>query len=282
LLKSQLETVRSQKPFTAAIDLTKGKIASRLYLEEYGIPCWTDFSIGRIREAAKVELPTSGHVVSHNAEELREALKGHDLSHTLVLDDTSFSGSTSLIVEHLLRQAFPDRSIDFTHGFLILNKGQLGLSVGAKQRLLASGSGAIEGMSMETPRDDGWHIFDMVKQHNLQEHLRAVRELLAIVSKDGLKDLATSFLADEGNLKTLFPELLTTEELELRRKLGRFVTSKHLNGDFHVRNPQLLPSIIGQKHLLPPHEWRLSQDETYEILEELGNMAIEGGKINES
>ena len=65
---------------------------------------------------------------------------------------------------------------------------------------------------------------------------------------------------------------LSTDELESRRKLGRFITSRQLTGDFHVRNPQLLPNIIGQGHLLQPDEWRAGEDQTFETLEKLGKL----------
>lgn len=225
--------------------------------------------MSRIRQATKIDLPTSGHIVSHNADEVRAALKNQNLSRILVLDDTSFSGSTNLIIEDLVKKAFPDRRIDFTHGFLILNTGNLGPNPGAKQRLFANGDRALGGLEMQTPRDDGWHFFDLVKQQDLENHLLAVSEILTLLGQPNFEHLASAFLSDENILKLVFPNIFTTEELEQRRSEGHFIGNSKLNGDFHVRNPQLMPNIIGQGHLLPPEDWQGSQKEAFALLIQL-------------
>jgi hypothetical protein len=184
-----------------------------------------------------------------------------------------------VVVEDLVRNAFPDRTVNFTHGFLILNTGNLGPHLGAKQRLEANGSSTVGGMEMRTPRDDGWHFFDMVKQNNLSEHLTAAMDLTRIHAQPDGEDLAKEFMADQANLRLIFPNMLTHDVLIAKQKLGHFVTSRVLNGDLHVRNPQLLPNIVAQGHLLPPAEWKQGETETLAHLINLAKL-ISGGTDN--
>lgn len=237
------------------VDLTRGKLSARLKLPE-ALPVVTDFSIGRIRQAGEPGLPTTGHLLSHNTEELHEVLGDTETSHVLVLDDTAFSGTTSLIFEQLLRQALPKRTIRFTHGFLILNEGVLGEKPGAKQRLNQLGSWAIGGTSMRTPQDDGWHFFDMVEQKNFDAHIDATMKLLHAPEQRPTTE----------DIQQLFPDILTHDELVGAQNAGHFVTNTQINGELHVRNPQLIPSIVQQGHLMPPQAWRDGEDATIKQL----------------
>lgn len=235
------------------VDITKGNLSTRIHLSE-DLPTINNFSIGRIRQADKSGLPTTGHLLSHNAEELREALGDTNTDHVLVLDDTSFSGTTSIIFEQLLRRALSERTVQCTHGFLILNEGKLGESPGAKQRLNKLGSWAIGGTSMHTPKDDGWHFFDMVEQTDFDSHISATMKLLHTPDQEQTAE----------DLQRLFPSTLTHNELVRAQKTGHFVTSTQINGELHVRNPQLMPDIIKQGHLLHPRDWRAGEAATIE------------------
>lgn len=226
------------------------------------LPTITNFSIGRIRQADGKGLPTTGHILSHSPEELRETLEYVDTSHMLVLDDTSFSGTTSIIFERLVRQAFPDRGIQFTHGFLILNDGRLGNEMGAKQRLERLGSVAVGGMAMHTPVDDGWHFFDMVEQANFSSHIDVVLEMLH--SPDGRLPVS--------KLPVLFPEFVTHDELVAAQKVGRFIAQRVIEGELHVRNPQLLPNVVAEGHLLHPRDWRDGHETTVEHLKSMNKI----------
>lgn len=274
-LQETLTTIHKQDPFTTVVDLTRGKLRKKLQLDD-DVPTWDTFSIGRIRQATKPELPTSGHLLSHNPEEIRTALANISTDHVLVLDDTSFSGTTSSIVENLLRQAFPEKQTRFTHGFLILNEGTLGKAPGAKERIAALGSKAVGGMAMHTPHDNGWHFFDIVKQRNIDEHLAATLQAITAATQE---EQNNSGGVDEDTLRLLFPDALTQEALHAAQKMGRFVASSHINGDLHVRNPQSLPNIVAQGHLLPPHKWRAGEKETIEHLQTL-HKTIEGAADN--
>lgn len=264
-LENEIRLVKKENPPTLVIDLTRGKLSSFLPSLSQ-IPQWNSFSIGRIREATKLDLPTSGHIISHNIEEMREELINIDTSHILVLDDTSFSGTTSLLVEGLLKQSFPDRSIQFTHGFLITNTGKLGIKNGAFDQLQNNGSQVISGMRMETPRDDGWHFFDIVNQDHIENHFAVVQEILRLFQLPNYEQMATIFLSNEEVLNMMFPQLMRADDLRNQQKSGHFLARKEINQGFHVRNPQLLPNIIGQNHLLKPDEWKASSDEVFALL----------------
>lgn len=268
-LDRKIAREQQHHPITLVIDLTKGNMSSKLLLISEKIPCWNGFSMSRVRQATKIELPTSGHIISHNPEEIRAELQDQNLNHILVLDDTSFSGSTNLIIENLVKTAFPDRDISFTHGFLILNTGDLGPNPGALQRLTRTGVTAVGGHEMFTPKDDGWHFFDLVKQDDLENHLLAVSELLELLTQPQFEELATGFLSDENMVALLFPSIFTTQELEQKRSVGHFVGNSKLSGEFHVRNPQLLPNIIGQGHLLPQEEWQGTKQQVFNLLLQL-------------
>lgn len=263
-----------RKPFNFVIDLTGGEILKHMKRLK-GVPSWIDFSMSRVRQATDISLPTSGHLLSHNKEEMESILDGQNLENVLVFDDTSFSGSTSLIVEDLIRNAGVSKS-SFTHGFLILNTGDLGPNPGASTRFEESKSKAISGMEMKTPRDDGWHFFDLVKQENLSEHLVVVKQLLSFLGEPNFSSLASSILVNEESLKLLFPKMITTEVLEGLRSSGHFVGDKKLEGKFHVKNPQLFHTIVGQGHLLSPEDWKKQPDEVFELLIKLSKILKKG------
>lgn len=246
---------QQERPFTFVIDLSRGALSQRL-TSIANVPTWKTLSIGRIREANQIALPTSGHLLSHSVDEMRAVLEKADVSEVLVLDDTSFSGVTSLLLEDLMRKAFPERKMKFTHGFLILNKGLLGPQPGAKHQIEKSGSSVLAGMEMVTPIDDGWHFFDMVQPQAAADHFLALKEFLELMNQSGFENLAALALSDESMLQALFPQLIATDVIRDLQQSGHFIARGPLRGDFHVRNPQLLPNIIGQDHVLEPKHWR--------------------------
>ena len=267
--------MHQQKEFTFAIDLTRGHLTESISMLN-SLEQLNQFSISRIRQATDVDLPTTGHLLSHNIEEIRAFLVNQNLDNTLVLDDTSFSGSTSLLVEKLIKKAFPKRNINFTHGFLILNRGTLGKHCGAKERLNKAGSKTVAGMEMATPRDDGWHFFDMLNQSDIENHLLVVEEIIKLMAEAEFKQLAGAFLAKENNLALMFPQLIAKEELLALEKTGHFITNTIINGDFHVRNPQLLPNIIGQNHLIHPEFWQTPATEAFALLIKINHLLTKG------
>jgi hypothetical protein len=274
-LETKLGELDQKKPFTFVIDLTRGQLSKRISMLD-SLDQLNELSISRVRQATDIDLPTTGHLLSHNVEEIRNLLIGQSLDHVLVLDDTSFSGSTSLLVEDLLGKAFPEKNINFTHGFLILNSGTLGKNPGAKERLSKANSRTVSGMEMKTPRDDGWHFFDMVNQANIENHLLVVKELISLMAQSEFKQLASTFLAKENNLKFMFPQLVAKEDLLDLQKSGHFVAKAEIIGDFHVKNPQLLANIIGQNHLMSPEFWQTPATEAFALLIKINHLLKKG------
>lgn len=251
-LNGKLQSTNTDRPFSGVIDLTRGHMIDQLQRLGFpaDIPAVTDVSIGRVRQADKPGLPTTGHHISHNREELANAIENIDTSHMLVLDDTAFSGTTSLLLEEQVRSARPERAISFTHGFLILNEGFLGEHPGAAQRIKSVGSTAIGGMMMQTPTHDGWHFFDMIDQPNFAEHI----SLAIDVAHQPQRQLSRS------EQSVLFPKNFSKDSLKAAEQSGHFIIHKPIEGELHVRNPQLLPSIIEAGHILHPSEWKSSKD----------------------
>jgi hypothetical protein len=274
ILDKEVDGLMGEIPITQVIDLSGGNIASRLAsIKGAGLPSWNEFSMSRIRCADEPELPTSGHTVSHSRQELRETLLEQDLSHVLVLDDTSFTGNTSMLIEQLINRAFPDRTIDFSHGFLILNEGRIGDNPGAKGRL----SRAIGGLAMHTPREDGWHIFDIIRQPNLERHLETVYKLL-LAQRSGSESAIHEIFANEAMVRLLFPHLLTKQEMQKKERADRFIASTAISGRFHTANPQLLPNIVKCGHLLPIDEWSNGPEHVFDTLLQLGKLfSVEEG-----
>ncbi len=240
------------------------------------IPQWKHFSLSRIRQALGTDLPTSGHLLSHSCEEIQASLENIDTSHVLVLDDTSFSGSTSLLVEKVIKKALPQRNISFTHGFLIANSGKLGSADGALKRIRKSGSHIVAGMEMHTPRDDGWHFFDMVNQQQIEDHLEIVKEVLRLIGLSKSEQMLNAFLQDNKIQSKLFPQFLTADDLLDQQKQGRFIAQNEIGEGWFVRNPQLLPSIIQQNHLLRPEKWNVRIDEVFSLLIQINRLLQKG------
>lgn len=257
-LNESLQKINKVRPFSGIIDLTHGKMIKHLHNAGFptDIKTTRSLSLSRLRQADKPGLPTTGHLITHNREELVWATEKLDTSHVLVLDDTAFSGTTSLLLEKQVRSARPERTINFTHGFLILNEGTLGERPGAKQRIASVGSTAVGGMMMQTPIHDGWHFFDMIDQANFEEHITLAIE----VASDPSRKLSAS------EKSVLFPNTLPADVLKDIEKRGWFITDKPIEGGLSVCNPQLLPSIVEAGHILHPNEWKISKKEAIQNL----------------
>lgn len=211
----------------------------------------------RIRRIDDGSLSTTGHDVSLSAERLRGQLQKKDASRVLVLDDTSFSGATSLLAEEVLESAGIAQH-GITHGFMIANAGELAPGVpGALQKL----GSAVVGHAMKTPRDDGWHIFDIVQQEDLATHLG---------------DLQHALHHPECEAR-LFSRAISGDELRKKQRAGTFIAN---NGSdmqgLHSKNPQLLPRIVQAGHMNPPNKWHGGEDAVFSLLLEIGQIIRNG------
>lgn len=256
-LPSLDEQLSETRP-TLAIDLTGGKIAPRLSSLD-DVPQWTDLHFSRVRRTDDGSLHTTGHIVSRSPEQIAQELQRVDTSRVLLLDDTSFSGTTNHLAERSLRTAFAGHSVDVEHGFLIANGGDLGPNVpGAIPRLGRVAAGHI----MRTPHDDGWHIFDIVQQPDLEQHLAVVQHALHHPECES----------------KIFSGTLTSDELRTRAQDGAFIANGKIKGSEHTRNPQLLSKIVAAGHLEPVKKWRGDEDEVFKTLLAMGKI-LEGDEL---
>lgn len=273
-MQNKIQQLHKEQSFSLAIDLTDGNVSQLIQLDD-SIETINDFHVSRVRDVTKPDLPTTGHLISHTVNELSELLESKDMSNVLLLDDTSFSGTTTMQVEKLVRQIVGNGG-RFTHGFLILNNGELGTSPGAKRAIQSIGGRAVGGIEMHTPDDDGWHFFDIVKQTNIDDHLLALRGLLRVAGTSDFENRAAQMLRDPDTIETLFPHRIPTDQLRDKQKQGKFLARGAITGTFHSTNPQLLPNIIQQGHITPPDRWKMGEIETLASLVRLHKLVMKG------
>lgn len=247
-LNQQLDGVDA----SLVIDMTGGDIASQLPALD-DTPQWNGLHLSRIRRTDDCSLDTTGHTRSVSALEIAEALNDQDTSRIILLDDTSFSGNTNILAERALKEALQGREIALQHAFLIANEGDLAPGVpGAFSRL----GSVLAGHRMSTPRDDGWHVFDIVQQPDLDRHIA----------------LLQAALHTSGNERGLFPGGFSTGELNHLQTQGKFVAANgHIDGEWHTKNPQLLPRIIAAGHVEPIDKWA-NENEVFDTLLRMGEL----------
>lgn len=211
-----------------------------------------EFRLSRIREASSPSLPTSGHIASLTESERTRLSIQADLSKPLILDDTSFSGNTSLITMKLLN-IDPEKT---THGFLSLNEGVFGEEgeiPGAKIKLESIGSSTFSGMTFKTPIDDGWHVTDTWNHPKLKESLVVSRLIQEIMQSHGIDSPEAKAIWKSEVFKT--SQFLNRIEPQMTRSLineGRLISTDHqrlLNGEVHTTNPLLWISPYFIKHI---------------------------------
>lgn len=232
--------------------MTGGNIASRLpALKE--TPQWHGLHFSRIRRTDDGSLDTTGHTVSMSAAQIREALSHHDTSSLLLMDDTSFSGTTNALAERMLKEAFLENEGAITHGFLIANEGSLGPGIqGAIGRLGL----VLAGHRMSTPRDDGWHIFDIVQHPDLERHLENLQRALHCPEHEG----------------ELFANSVSSSDLRRLQSEEKFVANQEeINGEWHIKNPQPLPRIVAAGHVKPIKNWH-DENEVFDTLLRMGKI----------
>lgn len=154
--------------------------------------------------------------------------------------------------------------MDITHGLLIANKGNLGDQPGATQRL----DKVITAATMHTPQDDGWHIFDILPAENTAGHLAEVQRALHANDQEWQGLLARNIL---------FPGTHTSVQLRELQNRDHFIASAEMSEGLHMKNPQLLMTMIAQGHIDPPHKWRMPEDEVFTLLQQMAE-DLHGGK----
>lgn len=207
------------------------------------------FSLSRVRVVSSPKLETTGYVMDMSQREINERRSEIDLTRPLIIDDTSFSGWTS-------RKTMDLWGIDpknTTHAFLMANTGMLGDNKGAVDSLRDLGGKVIFDLDIKSPEDDSWHIKDLYQSNQLTAAIDLSIGFKQILDKYGLdSEVAKQFLNNEEVASVLFPERLTSEQIQTLINEKRFIFSNNAvlrDGEIHSRNPFLWVSPYFQAHV---------------------------------
>ena len=236
--------------FTTMIDLTGGWLSESLRGIFPSTPIIDDFHLSRVRDVSDPELHTTGHTISLSREQIQDRTHQFDFSHTLILDDVSFSGLSSDVTMKLFGLT-PERT---THGFLIVNDGSLGPTPGARQRLESTGGNVAAGFTMNTSEgDDGWHIKDFIAHPQLERMLGASIIVQELFEQDGKgSHIAQRLFENEAMRQIFFPHAVNINELSRMEKEGLFIPNVNhapKEGSIHTTNPTLLISPYVLEHI---------------------------------
>jgi hypothetical protein len=255
--------------FSTIIDLTdNGWLSASLHGLFPATPVIKELHISRVREVSNPELPTSGHIINLNPAQIGNFKGKFDLRKTLIVDDVSFSGSSS----ELTMKLFGLNPKETSNGFLITNIGELGPNNGAKSRLENLGSRVFTGQILNTSEnEDGWHIKDFVQHPTLERSLGLIVTIHEIIQKDGKdSELLKRLFGTEALRVILFPSALSFEKIKLLQKEGRFMlpqgkTLESLTEGMHTTNPTLLTSPYFLGHV-SSESFRANLDRVSEII----------------
>jgi len=239
--------------FSTIIDLTDNGWLSFSLNNLFPLtPVIRDLHISRVREVSNPELPTSGHIINLSPKQIDTLKRRFDFRKPLILDDVSFSGSSSELTMKLFGLN-PERT---TNAFLITNIGELGPNPGAKTKLESLGSNVFTGKCLNTSEnEDGWHIKDFVQHPSLERSLGLVVTIHEIIEKDGKDSELLKRLFKTDSLKEiLFPFALDFSIFQRLQKEGLFIISEGkgletLREGMHTTNPTLLTSPYFLRHV---------------------------------
>lgn len=239
--------------FSTIVDLTdNGWLSSSLRTLFPATPVIKELHISRVRDVSNPELPTSGHIVNLNPWQIKDIRNSFDLTKTLIVDDVSFSGSSSEIAMEL----FGLNHEKTTNGFLITNIGELGPNPGARTKLESLGSRIFTGQTLNTSEnEDGWHIKDFVQHPTLERSLGLIVTIHEIILKDGKdSELLKRLFQTEALKEILFPFALTHEKIQRLQTEGKFrlpegKNIESLTKGMHTTNPTLLTSPYFLRHI---------------------------------
>lgn len=258
--------------FSAIVDLTdNGWLSTSLHNIFPFTPVIKELHISRVRNVSDPELPTSGHIVNLNPFQIEEIKRRVDFRKTLIVDDVSFSGSSSELAINL----FGLNPRTTSNGFLITNIGELGPNHGAKTKLESLGSQVFTGQILNTSEnEDGWHIKDFVQHPTLERSLGLIVTIHEIIKNDGKdSELLKRLFQTEALRGILFPFALPFGNINLLQKEGRFILPKgkvleSLSEGMHTTNPTLLTSPYFLGHI-DSDKFRKNLNNVAEIIHEI-------------
>ena len=243
--------LKDQK-FTTVMDLTGWLFPSLKDLFP-NTATFEGFSLSRVRVISSPNLETSGYTVSMSPTEISNTKLGLNMEKTLIVDDTTFTGWTSLKTMELWRLD-PKNT---THAFLIANTGMLNPEHGVKgavKELQSHGSNVILGHELTTPQDDGWHLKDLHQHKNLVKAFELGLDILQLIDTEGHEsENLKGMLKNEIVLNTIFPNRLSTNEINQMISEGKFIPSGKvdlkIDGLIHTKNPLLWASRYFMEHI---------------------------------
>lgn len=247
-IKPLANTLKKER-FSVAIDLTGGWLSASL-IDILKVPVINQLHLSRVREVSNPALPTSGHVLNCDRGILQQLKEGFDFSKPLILDDVSFSGSSTVLVMKLLGL----NPKETTNGFLLTNIGDLGPQPGAKSKIESFNSKLFTGQTLNTSEnEDGWHIKDFVQHPFLERSLGLVVTIHEIIQKDGGdSEILRRLFKTQALRDVLFPFALNFQQLNKLFMEGKFIPTKSMDSlreGMHTTNPTLLTSPYFLRHV---------------------------------
>lgn len=249
---SKISSGLQDQKFTTIIDLT-GWLSPSLKGIFPSTPIIDTFSLSRVRVVSSPNLETSGYTITMNRDEIANCKKSFDTERTLVVDDTTFTGWTSLKTMELWGLE-PNTT---THAFLIANTGLLDEQngvLGAVKNLESNGSSVVFGHELSTPNDDGWHLKDLHQHPNISQAFDMGVTILKLIENEGHESqIVKSTLQSEAVINTIFPSRYSTQQLAKMANEGRFIPSGKIDlkdeNLVHTKNPLLWASRYFRQHI---------------------------------
>ncbi len=243
--------LQNQK-FTTIMDLT-GWLSPSLEGLFPSTPIINKFSLSRVRVVSSPNLETSGYTVTMNQNEISKQKETLDMQRTLIVDDTTFTGWTSLKTMELW--GLDPKTT--THAFLIANTGMLDQKngiMGAVRNLKSNGSKVVFGHELSTPSEDGWHLKDLHQHRNIMKAFDMGLTILKLIENEGYESkVVKSVLQDEAVLNTIFPERYSTTQIKEMISDGKFISSGKVDLEdedlVHTKNPLLWASRYFKEHI---------------------------------
>jgi hypothetical protein len=245
------DQIQHQK-YTTIMDLT-GWLSPSLKCLFPSTPIINQFSLSRVRVVSSPNLETSGYTVSMNCNEIYQQKQQLDMDRTLIVDDTTFTGWTSLKTMEMWNLN-PNST---THAFLIANTGKLDIINnvnGAVANLENHGSTVIFGHELVTPNEDGWHLKDLHQHKNIGDAFDMGLTILKLIENEGPEsEIVKSTLQGEAVLNTIFPDRFTPRMIKELIENEKFIPSGKVDLEdgnlVHTKNPLLWSSRYFREHI---------------------------------
>lgn len=215
-------------------------------------PVVDTFRLSRIRDVLSPRLDGVGHIVSLSHFERLQLQQSIDLSRPLFIDDVCWSGRTVIDSARILGVPLDHASF----GFLVLNQGIFGEGKpGPADIIKQQGGEILQGRTVWTPNDDGFHLADFFDNPFLSSpdifdlviKIQEFREMLSVQDCSNRKELEQEIKHILGeNREVLFPSSISGEQMSMLREEGKLLAGGGFNKKsfFDINPPNwLMPSF---------------------------------------